>query len=285
MKGRYKRMTLWTKKFLKEGKRSPHRRTTQIPEAIRRASFYTCKKASYTLEAAVVIPLLAAYLVMLLFFFSILEIQCEVDEALLYAGRKTAVESSIVEEEELLFLSTKAYLLYALENSSLVQKYVKSGAWGIQLWGSEFGGEDIVLRASYEVELPISFLGIGHIELSSQNQFRKWNGDRIIEEQGDYVYVTPTGEVYHANLTCRSINLSVKKSSIDQIPHLRGKNGQKYYECSRCNWKDSKKERVYYTDYGTLYHKDIACSAIKRTVEKVKKEEVTERRPCSFCYK
>lgn len=278
-------MTLWTKLIMKEENRSPHRRTLQIPERIRRASFYTCKKASYTLEAAVVIPLMAGYLVMLLFFFSILEIQCEVDEALLYAGRKTAVESSVIEEEELLFLSAKAYLLYALDDYSLVQKYVKSGAWGIQLWGSEFAGEDIFLRATYEIELPISFLGIERIELSSQSRFRKWNGDRILEEEGDYVYITPTGEVYHANLTCRSINLSVKPTSIGAVSSLRGKNGQKYYECSRCDWKDSKKERVYYTDYGTLYHKDIACSSIKRTVEKIKKEAVTERRPCSFCYK
>lgn len=278
-------MTLWNKKIFREKERSPHERTRQIPVKIRRASFYTCQKASYTLEAAVVIPFMAAYLVTLLFFFSLLEIQCEVDEALLYAGRKTAVESSMMEEEELLFLSAKAYLLYALEDSALVSKYVDGGAWGIWLWGSAFDGEDIVLQAGYEVKLPISFLGIDTIELSSQNRFRKWNGDRMIEEQGDYVYVTPTGEVYHATLTCRSINLSVKPSSIDAIPYLRGKNGQKYYECSRCDWKDSKKERVYYTDYGTLYHKDIACSAIKRTVEKVKKEEVTERRPCSFCYK
>jgi hypothetical protein len=278
-------MTLWTKLYRKEDNRSPHKHAIQIPKAIRRASFYTCKKASYTLEAAVVIPLMAAYLVTLLFFFSILEIQCEVDEALLYAGRKTAVESSTVEEEELLFLSAKAYVLYALEDNSLVQKHIENGAWGIQLWRSDFWGEDIILRAEYEVKLPISVFGIDHIELSAQNRFRKWNGDRILEEQGDYVYVTPNGEVYHMGLTCRSINLSVKQTTRAAIGYLRGKNGQKYYECSRCDWKDKKKERVYYTDYGTLYHKDIACSAIKRTVERVKIDEVTERRPCSFCYK
>ena len=279
-------MTLWTKKNLKEKTRSPHRRTIQIPNVFRRASFYTCTKASYTLEAAVVIPILAAYLVMLLSFFSILEVQCEVDEALLYAGRKTAVESSMVDEEALLFLSSKAYMLYALEDSSLVKKYIKDGAWGIHLWQSKFVGEDIVLRAEYEVELPIPFLGIDSISLSSQNRFRKWNGDRRLEEEGEgeYVFVTPSGEVYHAEVTCRSIHLSVKPASLDEISYLRGKNGQKYYECTRCDWKDSKKERVYYTDYGTLYHKDIACSAIKRTVEKVKIEDVKDRRPCSYCY-
>ncbi|MBQ8518851.1 MAG: hypothetical protein IJ455_04480 [Agathobacter sp.] len=230
------------------------------------------------------IPLLAAYLVTMLSFFTILEIQCEVDEALLYAGRKTAVESSIVDSEEALFLSAEAYLLYALGDNSLIEKNIKHGAWGIALWKSEFGDEEIILRAEYVVKLPFSCLGIGEIKLSSQNYFRKWVGDRPMEEEGDYVYVTTYGTVYHVNLSCRSINLSVQDTTIDRIPYLRGENGQKYYECTRCEWKDSKKERVYYTDYGSLYHKDIACSAIKRMVEKIKIEDIGERRPCSFCY-
>ena len=105
-----------------------------------------------------------------------------------------------------------------------------------------------------------------------------------MEDTGEYVYVTKTGQVYHASLSCRVIDLSIKSTSLDGIPALRGKNGQKYYECSRCKWKDDKKERVYYTDYGELYHKDIACTALKRTVEKIRLEDINGRRPCSFCY-
>lgn len=263
---------------------SPQKCTFKIHIKNQRASFCTCRKASYTLEAAVVIPLVAGYLVTLLFFFSILEIQCEVDEALLYAGRKTAVESSMVDSEEALLLSAEAYMLYALQENSLIEKYIKHGVWGISLWKSEFEGEEIVLRADYVVKLPISFGGIGQVELSSQNCFRKWTGDRVPETEGTFVYVTASGEAYHANLSCRSVNLSVKSTTIDAISFLRGKDGQKYYECSWCEWESSSRERVYYTDYGTLYHKDIGCSAIKRTVEKIELEDVGDKRPCSFCY-
>ncbi len=251
---------------------------------IQRTSFCTCLKGSYTLEAAVVIPLIAAYLVTLLFFFTILEIQCKVDEALLYAGRKTAVESSIVDSEEVLFLSAEAYLLYALQDDKVIEKYVEHGSLGVQLWWSDFSDETIVLRAEYVVKLPISFGGMDEIKLSSQNMFRKWIGDRSIEESGDYVYIARSGEVYHKDLTCRSINLSVHKTSIESISSLRGKNGQRYKECSRCTWENNSRERVYYTDYGEWYHKSIACSAIKRTVDKIRIEEIGERRPCSFCY-
>lgn len=278
-------MTLWTFFQSEIIKRSPHRRIKKIPKQIQRASFCTCFCGSYTLEAAVVIPLIAAYLVTLLSFFSVLEVQCEVDEALLYAGRKTAVESSVVDSDEALFLSAEAYLLYALRDNALVEKNVKHGAWGVGLWRSEIDEKEIILRAEYRVKLPLSLFGIEEIEVSSANRFRKWTGDRPKEEDANYVYVTLHGTVYHANLSCRSINLSVQATSIGSIPYLRGKNGQIYYECSRCDWKDSKKERVYYTDYGTFYHKDIGCSAIKRTVEKIKLEEIGQRRPCSFCYK
>ena len=105
-----------------------------------------------------------------------------------------------------------------------------------------------------------------------------------MEEDGAFVYVALYGEVYHKDLTCRSINLSVQSTRIENISFLRGKNGQIYWECQRCTWESENKERVYYTDYGELYHKNIGCSAIKRTIEKISIDEIGERRPCSFCY-
>lgn len=276
-------MTLWYNFQFKKWISSLHRRMQKIPNIDQRASFCTCRKGSYTLEAAIVIPLISMYLVTLLFFFTILKIQCTVDEALFYAGRKTAVESSVVESDELLFLSAETYMLYALHDSPLIERYIKNGIWGIGLWKSFFYEDEIFLCAEYTVSLPFSFGKLGEIQLTSQNRFRKWPNSQILEESADYVYITPHGEVYHANLNCRSIRISVKSSTMDEIPYLRGKDGQCFYECSRCEWKTDKKERVYYTDYGTLYHKDIACSAIKRTVEKIKLEDIGGRHPCSFC--
>ena len=276
-------MSLWIVSQSEQNRQFPQKRMQIIPNQIQRTSLCACYAASYTLEAAIVIPLLAGYLVTILFLFTLLDIQCAVQEALFYAGRKTAVESSIVESDELLFLSAETYLLYALKDNEQIEKYVENGLWGISLLESRFERDYIFLEANYVIEFPISVLGIGQMELSSSQTFRKWMGDRILEEDGQYVYITPTGEVYHASLSCRVINLSVKETTADAIAFLRGKNGQKYYECTRCEWKDYKKERVYYTDYGELYHKDIGCSAIKRTVEKILMEEIEGRRPCSFC--
>ena len=277
-------MTLWICFQFDNVDKTPHRREKHILYPIQRASLCICQRGSYTLEAAVVIPLVAIYLVTLLFFFSIIEIQCDVDEAILYAGRKIAVESSVVESEEVLFLSAEAYLQYALQDSALVEKYVQNGVWRVSLWKSHFYDEEIILCAEYTIKFPIPIPGIGTITMYSQNYFRKWLGDHPETEEGEFVYVTLYGETYHGTKSCRVLQISVKETSIEAIPFLRGLNGQCYYECTKCEWQNNLKERVYYTDYGTRYHKDISCSAIKRLVEKIKLEEIGERRPCSFCY-
>lgn len=276
-------MSLWNFFQSEYALSSPQGRMDKIPQDNQRASFYICQRASYTVEAAVVIPLLAGYLVMLLSFFRIIQVQCAVDEALMYAGRKTAVESSIVDSQEALLLSAEGYLLYALKENPLVEKQLVHGLVGIQLWESKFDGETIILKAKYVVELPIHFFGIRQVELSSQNQFRKWNTRKTQERDGGIVYVTPTGEVYHVDRGCRSLNLSVRDIGISEVAKLRGANGQRYNRCTRCNWTSDKKERVYYTDYGTLYHRSVSCSALKRTIVRLSIEEIGERRPCKWC--
>lgn len=276
-------MSLWTYYQSESKTRSPHKRTHKVPNKSQRASFCICHSGSYTLEAAIVIPLLAGYLVTILFFFSVLEIQCAVDEALLYAGRKVAVESSIVESEEILFLSAEGYMLSILQENALIERYVKHGVWGIQLWDSEFEGDYVYLKAGYVVELPISFGKLGQIQLSSQNCFHKWNGGKRVTSDESVVYITPNGQVYHSSLECRSINLNIRNAMLSDITSLRGADGQKYYECTRCTWEDKNRERIYYTDYGVLYHKSISCSALKRNVEKIDLKDVGDRRPCSFC--
>lgn len=41
--------------------------------------------------------------------------------------------------------------------------------------------------------------------------------------------------------------------------------------------------RLYITNQGDCYHKDLGCSGIKRTVRMIRLSEVGTRRPCSRC--
>lgn len=271
-----------SKVFFKD---SPTLCTRKKQAKLQETSFCISQKASLTVEAAVVLPITAGFLLTILFFFRVLLVQADVEEALVYAGRTTAVESVLVDEKTTLFLSVEGRFYQAVTQENMVERFVEGGVLGVSLLGSEVTGKEILLKANYMVRFPIEFFGIKGIWLTSQNAFVKWKGDLYTGEiQESWVYITKTGSVYHKNTNCRSLDLNIQETAMKDMDTIRGKNGQKYYSCSKCTDRPDKLEKVYVTDYGKLYHGDLSCSALKRTVEKILISQVGERRPCSYCY-
>ena len=246
-------------------------------------SLCTYAHGSLTIEASFVIPLMAGSLAFILYFFQVILVQVQIEEALIYTGRCVAVESCVVSSEEALFLSAETIFRSIVDKSTVVNRYVENKSWGISLLKSEFSGDEICLRAEYAVKLPISFFDIDRIRLSSENCFQKWIGSNGFEQVGKWVYITPTGTVYHTSMACRVLDISIKEAPLSEIGEYRGLNGQKFYPCFRC--KKEAGQVVYYTDYGTLYHQNIGCRALKRTINKIHIEEVGARSICSFCKK
>lgn len=281
-----KGMSLCNKHYFKHVNTSPQRRidTSTKSLVIKEASLCIFQKASLSVEAAVVIPLVCAFYVTILFLFHVLSIQVRVEEALYYAGRKVAVESTVVTDEVLQFASAQAILAWELGEDKRIERYVEGGALGVTLLGSKFQEDRVELVATYRVKFPLSFMGIEDIGLWNRGSFQKWVGDLPKEEAGEVVvYITPNGSVYHRLESCRALTIRVKQAFFWTMESIRGENGQKYYACSRCVEKISKEDLVYYTDYGERYHQRINCSYIKRTYEKKKLSEVTDKRPCSLC--
>lgn len=263
-------------------------RYTKIKLHIRNkeASLCTCHKASYTIEAVLLFPLLAGFFVSILFLFRILQVQVFVEEALIYAGEQTALESSLISSDSALLASANAFFLYALEERKISNNDVVGGALGISLLGSDSTEEELILKAIYQMKLPINFFGKKYFTVTHENKFRKWNGAyakyKNNEEISTYVYITSSGSAYHKTSGCRSLDLSVEQVHIDKISELRGGDGQKYYPCSACSTKNN--TNVYYTKYGYLYHVDIHCFAIKRTISKIPITEIGTKKPCKYCY-
>lgn len=248
-------------------------------------SFCICQNGSLTLEAAVVLPLTIGFLLSILFFFRVLFVQEAVEEALVYAGRAVAVESCLTDTEEVLFLSAEGLFKYVLLKDENVDAYVSGGVLGVSLLGSRFSGKEIELQANYLVKFPIEFFGWQGIWLSSKNNFMKWKGDLYSgTTQEMWVYITESGSVYHKNTECRSLDLRIREGKLTEVSLYRGKNGQKYYSCNKCMKDIHGEVRVYYTDYGSLYHGKLSCSALKRTIKRVMLSQVEGRRACSFCY-
>lgn len=265
--------------------RSPVLCTRKKRTKLQEASFCICSKASLTVEAAVVFPLTIGFLLSILFFFRVLFVQAAVEEALVYAGRAVAVESSLMDEETALYLSAEGLFKYELSQEKNIDRFVTGGVLGVTLLGSRVSGKEIELQANYMVSLPIKLFGTNGIWLTSKNSFVKWKGDLYTgTEQEKWVYITKTGSVYHKNTNCRSLDLKIQEGSIQEMDAIRGKNGQKYYSCNRCLNNMEEIQSVYFTDYGKLYHGKLSCSALKRTIEKILLSQVGDRRPCSYCY-
>jgi hypothetical protein len=231
----------------------------------------------------VILPLLAGFFVAILFFFRVLQVEVQVQEALDYASRKTACEACTISSDVALQASAEGFFRKELSQYTLPAKYVRGGSVGISLLGSSYENNMVSLRATYTMKVPIGFFGWKGVVVAQGSQVHKWTGDRDDGEQTDYVYVTETGTVYHRNRNCSYLDLSIQSVNMANIGSLRSKNGNKYYACSDCAAGKTTSGSVYITNYGTCYHTKLSCSGLKRTVYLIPITEVGSKGPCSRC--
>lgn len=242
--------------------------------------------AMFTLEAAVIMPLLACFFVSILFFFRVMQVELQVQKALDDTGRKLAVY--LCEEENYTAGLTAAETLFLKEMSGREEasSYISGGNVGVSLLESEFGGNEIRLCARYHIKLPIRIFWNWNLEMVQKTDCRKWNGwngNGNCEDGDQWVYITETGTVYHTTNTCTHLVLSIRSVAYDEVSQLRSENGERYDRCLHCVREGEQSGIVYITNQGSAYHSDLNCSGIKRTVSMVRLSEVGDRRACSRC--
>jgi hypothetical protein len=252
-------------------------------DSCKRTSLCPVRRASYTLEAAVIIPLLAGFFVAILFFFRVLQVETQVQAALDYASRKTACEAGTVSSDAALQVSAEAYFRKELSKYSLPGKYVNGGSKAVSLLGSTYADNYVTLRASYTMKVPIKFFGWKGFIVSQGSKVHKWTGDREDGEKTDYVYVTESGTVYHRNRSCTYLDLSIQTVNKSSVGSRRNKSGNIYYACSDCAAGKTVTGLVYITNYGTCYHTKVSCSGLKRTIYLIPITEAGSKRACSKC--
>ncbi len=254
----------------------------QSAKALQRARY----KASFTVEAAFVLPLFLFAALVVLGIFPALKLQTQVNAGLQYAARMTA---SACHDEEGSAVTT---LVSVAEERLLFKKYLNDHGYessvlandleSIVLYDESSGEDYVTLVASYDAKLPIAFWKLSSLPVTQCVKMKKWTGADPGEddcENGEYVYITPTGSAYHTSADCPYLKLSTRSVSLSAVDTLRNKSGGIYYPCSCYNGGSL----VYITDYGTEYHSDLNCSSLKRTVYKVSVDEVGNRHACSKC--
>lgn len=264
------------------------------------ASVHAClfARASFTLEAAVLIPAFTCFLVAVLFFFRVIEVQQNLFEAMQYTGRTMsamafAEEYGGIGEVAMPISYTAANLSVHKEyknnftDSSQPYRYIPGNAAGLSLLRSDTSGDFIDLKADYTLKLPIDLFGKKVIVGAGRLRTRKWNGyqaeeGEIDEDDEIWVYITPHGTVYHKDRNCSYLALTIQPVSRSEVGAKRNKEGACYYPCEICG-RRSTAGALYITDYGTSYHTSLTCSGLKRSVYMVRLSESEGRGPCSKC--
>lgn len=256
-------------------------------QTVAKTLFCTRRSGSFTVEAAMAVPLFVFLLALFLGLFRVLLVEMQVDQALHYAAGTVAAYSQKAESDApILEYAGSSVLFYnQLKKENSESQYFKNGFPGILLQESESDNRFVRLQAVYQIRLPVGFFGKKYIDVEQCASARKWNGFQENQQEEDdiWVYVTAYGSVYHKNTSCNYLDLSVRAVTSAQAGQMRNKDGGIYYPCTSCKASYSG-STVYITDYGTDYHSSLGCRKLKRTVYRVKKSEVDGKTPCKKCY-
>ncbi len=245
--------------------------------------------ASFTVEAAVSVPVFLCFFAALLFFFQVMKLQMQTQDALNYTGRVLS-EYACLEADKastagraVTTISAGTRLIGRLKERETVFSYIDGGAAGIRIWDAGEEGDYIKLHAAYRIKFPIGIFGKITLPVRQHVKVHKWTGQDIggKKEEEVWVYVTENGRVYHRTRKCSYLDLTIRGVSMGEAARLRNKSGAKYKPCGRC--MKSACAYVYITDYGDAYHGALDCSGLKRSIYKIKLSEAGGKKACAKC--
>lgn len=274
-------------------------------------NYILCKsvKASLTVEAVFVLPIFFFAVLAFLYFIQIVvlqeQVQASITEVASISSQYGHIYQEYIEKGEEKEKSTirilegfvdgtvfKSMFLNIAKQFRLYDSCIMGGMEAIQFYESSFmrDGETIEVIARYAIQLPIPFLRSQTMEVVQRVRTRAFVGLTCMNECEDneveegYVYITPTGGVYHTRADCTYLEMDIISVGHEELFLRRNQSGAKYYPCESCIGQGHTSQSiVYITTYGTRYHTDRSCKKIHREVRKVKLSQVGSKRPCSKC--
>lgn len=220
------------------------------------------EQASYTVEAAFVVPL--GFLVLM-------SLSC------LFTG---AVKQNNVQMA--LLKTVQAYGMTQSRTSALQGIADQK----VLIRWEEQGGEEFVCTDYYQ---RIPFLGSRLFGLHRYQQVAAvdYSGlSMVSDEEGDYfVYIAENGRVYHMDRECTYLRPRIRQDTVFVLKRKRNQSGGIYYPCESCCRSETQPAgmHVYYASYGERYHIREECPKLKRTVRSVRRSKAGSLPPCSKC--
>ncbi len=154
------------------------------------------------------------------------------------------------------------------------------GSDGLQFLESDIEGDIYTINMTYRIAGISQLSGFKKFRMANRYYGHMWNGYEIPEaEDEEYIYVTENGRVYHTNRECTHIRLSVRV--VEATEALR-----EYRPCEKCTDKIPHPTGgllFFVSENGECYHSRRDCPGLKRTVQKIPKEEAFKYEVCSRC--
>ena len=286
-----------SKASLRSEKRIPRtkRQKTLLTKEKERVSLFTSlKKASLTVETAMVLPIFLFAMISILSFGRVINQSDCVSQSLHQTAKEMARYSYAVKK-----LSNCKDLGNKISDIAMTETYVRTDVSrkikenggkveNISLIRSKIMEKDMIdLIAVEDVKLAYDFLGIGSfriIDRARVHAFTGYDNAKLdgIDSSEEIVYITREGTVYHRDRSCRHLKITIETISRSSVSSKRNQDGGKYYPCEYCKSKQGKGP-VYITTYGDRYHNSVQCSALKRDIQAVPISKVSGKPPCKTC--
>lgn len=253
---------------------------------LERASVFT-SKGSLTLEAALVVPVFFFAMLCLVCLLEVISIQTSMANALCSVGKE--ISQQAYSSPMISIPGIRQNLIQQFGSEKLDKSLVAGGTMGIDCSEtvSDWNTAIINLSVKYRIEIPVLLVHIPAIACEETLRVKGWTGDmRDLsgEGKGEIVFITEYGTVYHSNMSCTYLGVSVRGILAQTIKDARNVAGGKYYACESCG-KGSHCGILYVSDYGDRYHTSLNCKKIKRNVYAVPLERVQGMGGCSKCVK
>lgn len=230
------------------------------------------KPASLTVEASIIMWILIMTMSMVLLVFVMIKKEIVVYQTMYEASEDSAMMSVVSEDGMEVALVADGYRIWGRKKRGSTVNFIaaphEDGYKFSGLFTQKF---PFISEKTYKV-------------IASQHLFvRSWSGYCRDGEEGQYVYITRSGSVYHKTTACSHLRLSIREVPYEMIDKYRSEDGAKYYPCSSCG-KRVFGGIVYITTDGNRYHGNRECKSLMRYIKKVLLRDVKDtHRPCKDC--
>lgn len=256
------------------------------------------RKASLTVETAMILPVFLFFFLGMVYIIYALSLEVSVKSSLYETGKELAEYAYLTEAGEKYsenaeeYFGAGAYAFTAARfcsymgneywDRSIINNGSKGFSFSQSIFLDESGIIDLVVR--YDIKIPFLFTGELSFPQVQRCRLRGWIGSKDNQEaEEEMVYITESGSVYHRSLDCQHLKVNIRTVLPLNMATERNQSGAKYYPCVFCGNAKLKDGVYYVTSDGDRFHTSKLCSGLKRKILTVPITDVDGRSACKRC--